>query len=270
MSFKEIVKKVIWLNRNSRDIKIFIQVEIDRKINNETIGQTGECALSELYGINCNISKNRINPILKKRFIKKFQDMGIKSQLPANIVSHTGSKNNKEDFKLENNETLSLKTLKGKDVKICPQIIGQPTLKSWDKYHNTEFNGCLSKNKERFDIIKNNIKSILTDMVEHLFCCDNTIIVRNSLKNPEPVLYSKKDLYDKMNRFKNTEIDILYTRETYEEKKCNKSNKTKEFSTTVKFKLKNKIISVGEFQFHKASRQQIKFRFYYTFLQQSF
>ena len=49
------------------------------------------------------------------------------------IVKHIGGDNDSIDFICNNNKSLSLKTLKKNDGKICPQK-GQPTYKSFHKY----------------------------------------------------------------------------------------------------------------------------------------
>lgn len=147
------------------------------KNNNETIGITAEYALCKLFKINCNINNNRINnDILTKLTIpidKFINNNNIK------IIKHEGYNNKNIDFILKNNKTLSLKTLKNNNGKICPQKVGQPTLKSFDKQWNLEYNGDLIYNKYRFEYIKTNIYCYLNIMLKNIYCCDYLILIKN-------------------------------------------------------------------------------------------
>ena len=229
----------------------------EKKINNETIGQTAEYCVCLVSGIDCFIDKSRIdeeiansiNPVIQK-FLNLYPNMKISKSL--------GYKNGKVDFELENGKTLSLKTLKKSDGKICPQG-GQPTLKSWDSQWKLDFNGLVENNSNRFNFIKDHIHEYLDLMLKNTFCCDYLVLISNCQTKPEIEILEKCSNYF-------LGKDIIFTRDTYEEKWNEKKQKKSEFSTTVKTLIDGKYISVGEFQFHLSSRKELKFRFCKSFL----
>ena len=264
------VKKIIWLLKNKLKIISFINKSQKSNFNNETIGQSAEYSLCKYANIVCNINSKRVNKNIVDIIYKKLQDEddNILEQLPSTIYESCGYKNGSIDFKLENNETLSLKTLKYKDGKVCPQKVGQPTLKSWDKIWNKEWGGELNKNNDRWEFIKNNIHKYLNRMLEGIFCCDYLIIVKNCIYKPEILFYNKELLKKNINYFTNQEI--IYSRNKYEERWNEKKQKYSEMSSTIKINISGKIIKIGEFQFHKSSRKELKFRFWDEFLQKLF
>jgi len=225
---------------------------------NETIGQSAEAAVCSVFNISCQIDISRINLNIKNKIILKLEP--IKNNFKHQIISSEGYKNGKVDFILEENKTLSLKTLKYNDGKICPQKIGQPTLKSWDKYWKKDWDGKLEFNSLRFNFIKSTIHTYLNHMLEYLFCCDYLLLISNCSKDPQVEFLKKIKNY-----FTNQEI--IFSRNTYEEKWNEKKQKNSEFSSTIKVKLNDDYIIIGEFQFHKSSRQEVKFRFFKKFIQ---
>jgi hypothetical protein len=232
------------------------QKNTSKNKNNETSGQTAEYAICKHFGINCDISESRIDSTLCEKIIQLLPNVYFK----ARPIESIGSKNGKTDFKCEGGKTLSVKSLMKNEGKICPQTIGQPTLKKWDSNNETGFNGYLGKNEERLDIIKENILAHLNDYLKHTFCCDDLLLISNCNKTPIVEFLSKIN-----NEYFNDK-DVYLTRPEYEEKWNEKKQKTSEYSSQVKMNLSGDDIVVGEFQFHKNSRKQIKFRFYKTFL----
>ena len=220
-------------------------------MNNETIGQSAEYALCKYFNIECNINETRINEEICESILAQCPSF----EFPK-IVQSIGYQNNSVDYLCENNKTLSLKTLKRDDGKICPQLIGQPTLKKWDQYWNLDFNGELSRNHERFEWIKQNIHYFLNEMLKHTYCCDYMILISGCSKLP------KLEYLKKIEPTYFVGQPIQYTRDIYEEKYNEKKQKYSEFSTTLK--INN--IPIGELQFHKTSRKVLKFRFYRSFL----
>jgi len=97
-------------------------------------------------------------------------------------------------------------------------------------------------------------------MLEYLFCCDYLLLISNCSKDPQVEFLKKIKNY-----FTNQEI--IFSRNTYEEKWNEKKQKNSEFSSTIKVKLNDDYIIIGEFQFHKSSRQEVKFRFFKKFIQ---
>ena len=232
---------------------------MSQTLNNETIGISFEKAWCIESEIECKHNENRINydyvnkfrPIINKFLIENPEFKAIK---------HIGGDNEDTDCIIINNKTLSLKTLKRFDGKICPQNIGQPSYSSFDKIWNLEYQGKYEKNVLRLDFIKKNIKDFLNTMLKNLFCCDYEIIGFNCEKNIRIELLKKPT---NMNYFNDFDLSqITFTRPNYEEKWNEKKQKNSEYSTTLK--LNNE--SVGELQFHKTSRKVIKFRFFRKFL----
>ena len=254
-NIKNITNKCIF---NPKTNSYYITYPSIKTNTNETIGQTAESAVCFVFKIACHISVKRIDPIIKNKIINK-QKIFI-NNFKYKVISSEGYKNNKVDFILEENKTLSLKTLKRNDGKICPQKIGQPTLKSWDTYWKQEWGGKLEHNPARFNYIKNNIHLYLNCMLENLFCCDYLLLISNCNKDPYIEFMGKTNNY-----FTNQEI--IFSRNIYEERWNESKNKYSEFSTIIKIILNNKEVTVGEFQFHKSSRQELKFRFFKKFIQ---
>ena len=266
-------KKTLGLPFSKNEFKKWIRpyfIKKRKKTNtNETIGQSAEVAVCELNNISHTISIDRIDRVIVDKIKTKLKD--FLNQYPnIKIIKWTASGGNKDDFKLRNGETLSLKTLNKNDGKICPQTIGQCTLNSWATRHFVEeerASACVTQNyskhnKEnsikRWKIIKKNIISFLNKYLENTFCCNYLLLIYNC--NREPVC----SLLSKPKKFENE--DIHYKRPDYEERWNEKKNKYSEFSTIIYVKKDNEQINIGEFQFHKGSRIQIKFRFCKTFL----
>ena len=219
-------------------------------MNNETIGQTAEYALCKCFNLHCTIKKERIDEGICDSIIEQCKTFTF-----PKVIESVGYKNGSVDYICEGNKTLSLKTLKANDGKICPQVIGQPTLKRWDLYWKLDFNGALDKNPMRFEWIKANIHTFLNEMLKYTYCCDYLVLISNCNKTPQ-IEYLRKI----PNYF--TSQVIEYTRDVYEETYNPVKQKYSEFSTTLKIGS----LPIGEIQFHKSSRKQVKFRFYKRFL----
>ena len=241
------------------------ELSLNMVLNNETIGQSAEAAFCQIANIICNINEKRLCKTIVDKICVQLINSDILNKLPSRIISSCGYTNGSIDFKLENGETMSLKTLKYKNGKICPQKVGQPTLNSWDKIWKKPYQGKLDKNPERWIFIKENIHDYLNKMIAGIFCCDHLIVINDCMTLPSITLYSNELINNKLNYFTNQHI--IYSKEIYEEKWNEKKQKYSEMSSTIKTSINNKIICIGEFQFHKTSRLQLKFRFYDTFIQ---
>ena len=166
-------------------------------MNNETIGMSVEKALCDLFDVPNSISENRINDdIIIKIYDSNVTDILLDANI--SIEKHIGGNNGPIDFLCNINKKLSLKTLKKKRGKICPQG-GQPTYNSFHK-HNPE---CPKPNKElsrseaniiRWNWIKSNIGNYLNKMLKNTFCCDYLLIITNCQDNPEAELLKKNIL----------------------------------------------------------------------------
>jgi hypothetical protein len=240
-------------------------VEKLHKTNNETIGQTSEQALSNVFGINSNIDPKRISTLYLDPLTNTLS--AFKEAHPHIIITEAlGSKNGDIDFKCKDGKTLSLKSLKSNSGKICPQVIGQPTLKKWDQINKfTEMPiGCPAHNLKRYEYIQTNITTYLNGMMNHLYCCDYLLVVYNCAYQPKWHLFNKMDTID---FFTNKELDISYSRPKYVETWNESKQKFNGFSTSIRLFYEEKQHTVGELQFHNCGRSGIKFRFNWKFLQ---
>lgn len=206
------------------------------KTTNETFGITCEKIICDIHNI--------IFPTeMKKRVVETRFTTELKKNLETvleynclSIKKYSGNFDDKVDFILSNNKTLSVKTNLQSD-KICPQIIGQTTRKKFCSYFN-----ILS---DSHDIIKkwifDNRQKILEEYFRHTFCCDYLLWVNE--QTAECKLISRPKI-----------VPFLNTTFTRSLDKWNESN-------TVKIQIQtNKYVSLGEFQLHR-NRNCIKFRF---------
>ena len=136
----------------------------NKQMNNETIGQTAEYAMCGHFGIKTSISESRISKQICDKILPQLKLFDL-----PDVTESIGHKNTSVDFKCLDGKTLSVKTLKRDDGKICPQVIGQPTLKRWDLHWSLDYNGELSKNYERFVWIKTNIHRFLNEMLKYTY-----------------------------------------------------------------------------------------------------
>ena len=228
--------------------------------NNETIGQSAEKALCQIFNIQDYIDETRVNTTIVNKIISEWNTNNIMNKLKFKVIESIGYKNGAVDFSiLENNnlKTLSVKTLKSRSGKICPQTIGQPTYKKWDEYFNQDHT---NSDKDRFMYIKNNIKSVLDHYLNHTFCCDYLMLISNCYDKPNINLINKPNI-----TFSEIDYNIIFTRN------YDNSNIGRSFSTTLKLETDTNVISIGEFQFHRkkengSGRNNLKFRFFNTFL----
>jgi hypothetical protein len=236
--------------------------------NNETTGMTAEKALCLAFNIADEIEDTRVDTQLCDQLLQS-GIMGDICQRNA-ILPHThiGKENGKTDFlgtSKGKDITISLKTLKKSDGKICPQG-GQPTYVSFhEKWHpecpkpDKELSR-LEANTQRWTWIKDNIGDFLNKMQKQLFCCDVLILIRDCDKAPKAELMENKHCDF-------TKLNIGFKRPVYAEPPHKKKmGELSEFSTNVFHMLSDGTkVTIGEFQFHFRSRKVIKFRFYNKF-----
>ena len=238
------------------------------EINNETTGMTAEKAMCIIFNIADEIESARINQSLCDKLLESNIIADICKNNGIFPHTHIGKENGKTDFLGTSNGkeiTISLKTLKKSDGKICPQG-GQPT---YNSFHKTWHTDCpkpaagasrLEANTHRWNWIKDNIGSFLNKMQKMLFCCDVLILLRNCDKTPKAELLQNK-------KFDFNTMNIYFKRPIYAEPPHKKKiGELSEFSTNVFHILPdNTKVTIGEFQFHFKSRNVIKFRFYNKF-----
>lgn len=268
MKLKKIQKNILTLKSNMTENKV---------VTNETIGITAESVACLIFNISCELENDRLSMEFSDKLLKSGVIEDICSKNDLILTEHIGKENKKTDFYgivNENKVSVSLKTLKKNDGKICPQG-GQPTYVSFHKYHpecpvpNNEISRFYA-NTIRWEWIKNNIGLFLNRMQERLFCCDYLMLIYNCDKSPKCEMLKNKGI-----DFRTTKIHIknpTYTEKPDETKKGGVC----EFSTTIYIDNNGYVgKAIGEFQFHTKDlcpnsgkirgREVIKFRFYNTF-----
>jgi hypothetical protein len=204
---------------------------------NESFGMTVEYVLCKLNNIDASILQKRIisNECLKLTNVLQT----INAEL--NIREWIGGKNTHIDFICMDNSTLSVKSNYTKNGKVCPQTIGQPTIKSFIK-HMT-FNGYnVDSNASKFQIksfINDNLSSLIPLYYHHLFSCDKLLWI---YKDKNDYQYN---LFSKLQCPFNDKLVLSKSLDNWNE------------SCTVLYNG----FSIGEFQIHN-NRNCIKFRFY--------
>ena len=231
------------------------------KSNNETIGITLEYVWCIESNIVCNYELHRIN----MDYVNKFRPI-VKQFLSENpklvAIRHIGDSNGDIDFEVQDNKPMSLKTLKKNDGKICPQNIGQPSYKSFDRIWSLKYEGKYEHNSKRLEYINTNINMFLNKMLKNLFICDFEIVGYNCEESIRIDVLKKPE---NMNYFDGKTITL--TQPNYNEGWSEEKQKYNEYSSRVLIGE----LQVGELQFHKITKDQsgkrlsgrevIKFRF---------
>lgn len=248
-----------------------------KRSNNETVGITAESVACLIFNIHCELESERLSVEFSDKLLKSGVIENICSENNLILTEHIGKENKKTDFYGSvngNKVSVSLKTLKKNDGKICPQG-GQPTYVSFHKYHPecpvpSESLGRFYANTMRWKWIKENMGLFLNRMQEKLFCCDYLMLIYNCDKTPKTEMLKNKGIDF-------TKVSVHIKNPVYTEK----PDKTKkggvcEFSTTIYIDNGGYAgKAIGEFQFHTKDlcpntgkirgREVIKFRFYNTF-----
>lgn len=249
---------------------------------NEIVGITAEAAACFGFILENNLEEDRIY----WPFVHKIMLVILKACEKNNLVltKHQGKNNGKVDFigeiddptSLDPNEKVkvSMKTLMGKDGKICPQG-GQAT---YTTFHTVYHRECpipdpkfsrFEANTFRWNWIKKHIGEFLNKMQDWTFCCDYLLLIENCKNEPRARFLENKNIDF-------TKLNIEYKHPEYFEKDHRTiSGEKSEFSTNVYYIDKGEQINIGEFQFHhekkrkkgekKKGRNVIKFRFYKKF-----
>ncbi len=148
-------------------------------MNNETFGMTFQYAICKEYKLESNITIDRIdksllNSFLKSKVIRKIfrgKSKPIKSLFKTKDFTSEYVKRCPHSFMLENEETFSVKTFKGKGKMFAPKVVGQ----AGDDTFN-HFFGHLSLNhidKTTFkEFCLNNIDKMLPIIVDYALVSD--------------------------------------------------------------------------------------------------
>lgn len=203
-----------------------------KTLRTEDLGKIFEMAICLLYGATY---VGNFKYSLKKAYDIKDRLIGLLKVFPY-ILKHIARNQNRYDFECVGYEhiKLSAKTTK-KNGKICPQVIGQPTKKTFCEFFNVDKSYDLNQIKI---YIENNVSYMLEKYISTTFDC--------------PILY--------YNEYKNLVL-LIKLKENINWEKCNIN-----FSHKIKNKVWNESssiivngISIGEFQVHN-HRNCIKFR----------
>jgi len=148
-------------------------------MNNETFGMTFQYAICKEYKLESNITIDRIdksllNSFLVSKVIRKIfrgKSKPIKSLFKTKEFTSEYVKRCPHSFLLENEETFSVKTFKGKGKMFAPKVVGQ----AGDETFN-HFFGHLSSNhidKTTFkDFCLNKIDKMLPIIIDYALVSD--------------------------------------------------------------------------------------------------
>jgi hypothetical protein len=219
----------------------------------EQVGISTEIAIADLSGVQVDAAyRNRGKQELVEHIKPAISP--LLSEIPKPI-SHVAMGQNSVDFTLEGNLTLSVKSNMKDLGKVAPQILGQPTDKTfWEMMVKLVPSG-IDTDKLSYEesarlfkqVSQENIVELLAEYWKLLFHCDYLIWVYDVVKNdghlssnPRAVLYEKAVSPD-WDRSK-----ITFTK--------NPTNWNE--SCTIRYSS----VSIGEFQVHN-NRNCFKFRF---------
>lgn len=202
--------------------------------NNETYGVLAEYTICKLSRLECHINPSRIIlGLLTEDFFKCIRN--ILSQIPKlnEFVGGTSS----IDFVTVDAKTVSIKTNISVQRKVCPQKIGQPTLRKFCE-HFMLYEKHITTNKAKRYILEHP-KTMVKEYIKYLFCCDITIWIRYYQNGWQYGIFDITKFID----FKDNLFSFTH-------------DWTMKRSNTLKYDRK----SIGEFQIH-GNRDNIKFRF---------
>lgn len=219
------------------------------KENNESLGMSAEGAICDYFELT---KPQSFSKRVMKTYVKKLMPT-IKEafQVLPEAIKHSGSLKGERgqqskssyDFVLCGNETLSVKTNKGKMV--CPPEVGQPGSETCLLYFNEFFpEGTREVTRDGFKkMVLDNIEKIMPIYVQHLFDSDWLLWIYETKNGFEHKEINKDDIRNFVWERKR----FSFTKNTVEE--WNESN-------TVKYDG----VTIGEFQVHN-NRNSFKFRF---------
>lgn len=224
---------------------------------NETFGQTIEYILCDLANIPADVSEARISrEIARDPAIREMLQTAM-AALPARLARHSAANQNEVDFVLENGNTLSVKTTINNQTKICPQVIGQMTVRRFLERFGYLANFSLAANAPAdaadagsVRVVKNillrHIGFMLNQYLRYVISCDFLLWLHYTTKNKFAMILKKTDVHRKFFDV----AKIRFSRPTADD--WNESN-------TVYYD----DVSIGEFQIH-TKRSAVKFRFSMT------
>lgn len=227
-------------------------------MNNETVGISAEVAIANVFDVDINPeyidrADEDVVDLLEFDLDTIFRKEGI--PLP---IEHVAEEQNPVDFVLEDGSTLSVKTNKKSLGKVAPQIIGQPTAKTYFEYFSDFIEFELPETyEEKTNLFKqisiNKIETVMEHYWNNLFECEHLLYFYDIIDRNGDIKGNYKYIYAKRpdNSPDWSEIRFRFT----------KSLNTWVESCTVRcITNEDRTISLGEFQAHR-NRNCLKFRF---------
>ena len=221
------------------------------QINNETLGQSAEKVICDLNGLNSSHLSKRSNQLYEEQLTPVI--IYALDKLPK-IIRHSGlekglrggQSKSPVDFYLIDAQTLSVKTNKNSNMKVCPSEVGQSSWRVLNEHFKKilDLNNITGLNRDNFkNIVFNSIDKLIPIYLNHLMSCDYLLWI-----------------YQKDNKFyfkifqKSYLSNVVWKIEKFS---FTRNINTWNESCTVKYKN----ISLGEFQLHNNRSPNKKFRF---------
>ncbi|NBU34479.1 hypothetical protein EB118_14730 [bacterium] len=223
--------------------------ELGRRVYKCTLKNTEQLGVYVERGI-CNLAKVPFNTVRTYPMTPKYLLDDIRYALSEylseiGIICHTGHKNGSCDFQTHSEKTVSVKTIMNSNNKICPQKVGQCTVKRFDEHFEVTQKGD-TQGKPSRDVLKGyiskNLEKLVDEYLDNTFCCDHTILVHFG----KGVCYCI-DKYGRLSFSRGLKFSLKNI-------EWNESN-----TVYVKTPLCSKM-TLGEFQIHN-NRDSVKFRF---------
>lgn len=221
-------------------------------MNNEIFGISCEIAIADYFDLELNSEYRKRGDIeIEKKVLKLLPD--IFENIPRPI-KHIAEDQNPVDFLLLGNKTLSVKSNFKKLGKVSPQIIGQPTSKTFFEYFKNQIVIDVSKidksGRERLfkEFVFNNIDLLVSEYLKNIFETDYYIhffgLKDNKNKYNEEIKFILLEKANLNFDLEKNKYSFTQNIETWNE------------SNTLKYNGE----TIGEFQVHK-NRDCFKFRF---------
>lgn len=146
------------------------------EINNETLGETIEKVICDIAQIDSSMIIHRTNPVLEQCIKPLLEE--VCRRLPR-IVRHVGTERGQRggqskstiDFYCENGESISVKSNKNSNFKVCPSECGQPGTDTFDRYFGHLYEGKINYQKFKMVCLQKS-HDMMPIYLEHLFDCD--------------------------------------------------------------------------------------------------
>ncbi len=250
------------LNNKKRKFEELEKDEKKEKVLNYMIGTTVEYIISKIFCEYNDFEKQFNIKNINMEFVETHFQLFQKLKNHYTSLIYIGNKNNKYDFKSitfksQNSENSDFKYIDKEEEKyvsvksnfhnkkVCPQIIGQTTLKKYKSYFDLNENLNIENIKS---YIIESIDIILQKYLLHTFHCDIIYFTKNKENANLQIIKYNETL---LNHFLFKKEDIYFSHI--------QNNKEWIESTTVYYIFNKIMVPIGEFQIHN-HRDNIKFR----------